>query len=71
MWDLWWTERHWAGFIQVFRLPLPLIPLIVPQSPPSIIQGWYNRLINGRRNSVIGSPLVPKVNKSIIRGRNL
>jgi hypothetical protein len=31
------------------------IPLIVPQSSPSIIQGWYNKPINGRSNSRLGS----------------
>jgi hypothetical protein len=33
-----------AGFLRVFRFPLPiLIPPISPQSPSPIIRGWYNR----------------------------
>jgi hypothetical protein len=33
-----------AGFLLVFRFPLPiLVPPIAPQSPSSIIWGWYNR----------------------------
>jgi hypothetical protein len=33
-----------AGFIRVLRFPLPIfIPPISPQSPSSIIWGWYNR----------------------------
>jgi hypothetical protein len=33
-----------AGFIRVLRFSLPiLIPLTAPQSPSSIIWGWYNR----------------------------
>jgi hypothetical protein len=32
------------GFLRVFRFPLPIfIPPIYPQSPSSIIWGWYNR----------------------------
>jgi hypothetical protein len=35
-----------AGFLRVFRLPLPIfIPLIAPQSPSSVIWRWYNRPI--------------------------
>jgi hypothetical protein len=33
----------------------PFIPRTAPQSSPSIIQGWYNRPINGRSNSGFGS----------------
>jgi hypothetical protein len=29
-----------AGFLRVFRFPLPFIPAIVPKSALSIIQGW-------------------------------
>jgi hypothetical protein len=37
-------------FSAYFGFPLPiLIPLIAPQSPSSIIWGWYNRPISGRR----------------------
>jgi hypothetical protein len=33
-----------AGFLRVLRFPLPtFIPPIAPQSPSSIIRGWYNR----------------------------
>jgi hypothetical protein len=33
-----------AGFLRVLRFPLPIfIPPIGPQSPSSIIWGWYNR----------------------------
>jgi hypothetical protein len=33
-----------AGFLRVLRFPLPIfIPSISPQSPSSIIWGWYNR----------------------------
>jgi hypothetical protein len=33
-----------AGFLRVLRFSLPIfIPPIAPQSPPSIIRGWYNR----------------------------
>jgi hypothetical protein len=33
-----------AGFLRVLRFPLPIfIPPTVPQSPSSIIWGWYNR----------------------------
>jgi hypothetical protein len=33
-----------AGFLRILRFPLPIcIPPIAPQSPSSIIWGWYNR----------------------------
>jgi hypothetical protein len=33
-----------AGFLRVLRFPLPIfIPPVPPQSPSSIIRGWYNR----------------------------
>jgi hypothetical protein len=36
----------WAGFLRVLPFPLPIfIPLIAPQSPSSVIWGWYNRPI--------------------------
>jgi hypothetical protein len=39
-----------AGFLRVLRFPLPiLIPLTAPHSSSSIIRGWYNRTIIGRR----------------------
>jgi hypothetical protein len=35
-----------TGFLRVLRLPLPiLISPIAPQSPSSMIWGWYNRSI--------------------------
>jgi hypothetical protein len=38
-----------AGFLLVVRFPLSiLIPPTAPHSS-SIIQGWYNRPVNGRR----------------------
>jgi hypothetical protein len=49
-----------AGFLRVFRFPLPIfIPLIFPQSPSPIIRGWYNRPV------VAAVPKVPphKLNK--------
>jgi hypothetical protein len=34
-----------ASFLPVLRFPLPFfIPPIAPQSPTSVIWGWYNRL---------------------------
>jgi hypothetical protein len=34
----------WAGFLRVFRFPLPIfIAPISPQSSSPIIRGWYNR----------------------------
>jgi hypothetical protein len=35
------------------------IPPTAPQSSPSTIQGWYNRSINGRSNSGLGSTPAP------------
>jgi hypothetical protein len=38
-----------AGFLRVVRFPLPI--LIPPNAPySSIIRGWYNRPISGRRS---------------------
>jgi hypothetical protein len=35
-----------VGFLRVLRFPLPIfIPPIAPQSPSSIIWGWYNRSV--------------------------
>jgi hypothetical protein len=33
MWDLWWTEWHWAVFLRVFRFSRPI--LIPPNAPYS------------------------------------
>jgi hypothetical protein len=39
-----------AGFLRVLRSPLLiLIPPTAPQSPSSVIRGWYNRSNSGRR----------------------
>jgi hypothetical protein len=39
-----------GGFLRVVRLALPiLIPPTSPQSPSSIIRGWYNKPNSGRR----------------------
>jgi hypothetical protein len=35
---------------------------IDPQSSLSVIQGWYNRLINDGRKSGLGSTPVPRIN---------
>jgi hypothetical protein len=44
MWDLWGQSGSGAGFLQVLRFPLPnFIPPTAPQSPSSIIWGWYNK----------------------------
>jgi hypothetical protein len=49
-----------ANFLGVFRFPLPiLIPQIVPHSS-SIIRGWYNRPISGRRTKWAQSHPTPK-----------
>jgi hypothetical protein len=40
-----------AAFLQVLRFPLPLlIPPTAPHSSSSVIRGWYNRPISGRRS---------------------
>jgi hypothetical protein len=39
------------------------ILLIAQQSSPSVIQGWYNRPINGRSNSGLGSTAAVYINK--------
>jgi hypothetical protein len=39
-------KAHWEGFLRVLRFPLPIfIAPTAPQSPSSIIWGWYNRPI--------------------------
>jgi hypothetical protein len=44
MWNLWWTECQWAGFLWVLWFTLPI--LVVPNAPflLSIIQVWYSGL---------------------------
>jgi hypothetical protein len=65
LWDLWWRDTG-VGLLLVLRFPLKFIPLIVPRSPPSIIQDWYNRPINGRSNNEFGFTLASYVNKQKI-----
>jgi hypothetical protein len=47
----------------------PFIPLTVPQSPKSTIQGWYYRPINGSSNSGFGSTpviMLVKINRNFV-----
>jgi hypothetical protein len=54
-----------AGFLRVFRFPLPIIiPPTAPHSS-SIIRGWYNRPVSGRRNKWTQSHPAPKNYKII------
>jgi hypothetical protein len=54
-----------AAFLRVLRFPLPIfIPPIAPQSPPSIIWGWYNRPIVTVVPS--GLSLTPREKKKIV-----
>jgi hypothetical protein len=56
------------AFSKYFGFPCqPFVPLIAPQSSPSIVQGWYNRPINGGSNSGLGSTSPPEINKQIIK----
>jgi hypothetical protein len=44
MWDLWRTKWRWGSFSPSTSVSQPIfIPSIAPQSPSSIIWGWYNR----------------------------
>jgi hypothetical protein len=55
-----------AGFLRVLRFPLPIfIPLISPQSPSSIIWGWYNRPVVAAVPS--GLSLTPLTTTTIIQ----
>jgi hypothetical protein len=48
------------GFLSAYRFPLPvLIPPTAPDSP-SIIWGWYNRPISGRRTKWTQSHPTPR-----------
>jgi hypothetical protein len=63
MWDLWWTVWHWNQvFSQYFGgfACHSFIPLNAPQSSPSIIQGWYNKPIDGSSNSEPSSTPAPQ-----------
>jgi hypothetical protein len=49
-----------AGFLRVLRFPLSiLIPPTAPQSP-SIVRGWYNRPVSGRRTKWTQSHPTPR-----------
>jgi hypothetical protein len=64
MWDLWWTKWGWAGFLWVLRFPLQmLIPPTTPHPSSSIIRGWYNRPVSGRRTKWTQSHPTPKKQK--------
>jgi hypothetical protein len=49
-----------AGFLQVLRFPVPIfIPQIAPESPSSIIWGWYNRsIVSAVPNGLSLAPLI-------------
>jgi hypothetical protein len=54
-----WCEQSGtgAGFFQVLRVPLPIfIPAVAPQSPPSIIWGWYNTPVTAAVPSGLSLP---------------
>jgi hypothetical protein len=54
-----------ALFLRVLRFPLPvLVPPTTPHSVSSIIRGWYNMSISGRRTNWTVSPH-PKELKNI------
>jgi hypothetical protein len=38
-----------VGFLRVLWFPLPILIPPTPPHPSSIVRGWYNRLISGRR----------------------
>jgi hypothetical protein len=53
-----------ADFLRVLRFPLPIvIPPTAPHSSSSIIRGWYNRPISGRRTKWTQSPHRKKLKK--------
>jgi hypothetical protein len=55
-----------AGFLRVLRIPLPiLIPPTAPHSS-SIVRGWYNRPVSGRRTKWTQSHPTPKKLKKVI-----
>jgi hypothetical protein len=50
-----------AGFFRVLRFPLPISILpTAPHSSSSIIRGWYNRPISGRRTKRTQSHPTPR-----------
>jgi hypothetical protein len=51
------------GFLRVLRFPLPIIPPTAPHSA-SIIRGWYNRPVSGRRTKWTQSHPTPRHKKN-------
>jgi hypothetical protein len=50
-----------AGFLRVLRFPLPiLIPPTAPHSSSTIIRGWHNRPVSGRRTKWTQSHPTPR-----------
>jgi hypothetical protein len=50
-----------SGFLRVLRFPLPtLIPQTAPHSSSSMIRGWYNRPVSGRRTKWTQSHPTPR-----------
>jgi hypothetical protein len=61
-----------AGFLRVLRSPLPIfIPPIAPQSPSSIIWGWYNRPIVAAVPSGLSPTPLRIINKNYRKPRPL
>jgi hypothetical protein len=60
-----------ASFLQVLRFPLPI--LIPPTAPhlSSIIRGWYNRPVSGRRSKWTQSHLTPRNKNESVTGKDL
>jgi hypothetical protein len=61
-WDLWWTTWHWDKF----SLSTSVSPAnsTAPHSS-SIIRGWYNRPISGRRTKWTQSHPTPRNQKEL------
>jgi hypothetical protein len=56
-----------AGFLLLLRLPLLIIiPPTAPHSRTSIIRGWYNRPISGRRTKWTQSHPIPRKKKHLV-----
>jgi hypothetical protein len=71
MWDLWWKNGTWAGFLQVLWFPLPiLIPPIAPHPLSSIIRGWYKMPNTGRYINVLKSHLTQNTKKKLLHRIN-
>jgi hypothetical protein len=67
MWDLWWKKWRWAGFLRVLQFTLPiLIPPVAPQSPSSIIWGWYNMPVVAAVPSGLSLTSLRKKEKNIV-----